>query len=130
MKIFNFCIIVTILMMLSSLSYAGWTKVIQTTNGDEYFVDFQRVKKHDGYVYWRQLTNRVKPSPSGVLSGKFYFQTDCKLLRYKTLSFSAHKAPMGEGIGITDNTPDQDWRFLPRNSSMETSLKAICKYVK
>ncbi len=130
MRTFNFCFILAIISMLSSLSYAGWTKIIQTANGDEYFVDFQRVKKHNGYVYWWQLTNRVKPSSSGVLSGKFYFQTDCKLLRYKTLSFSAYKSPMGEGIGITDNTPDKDWGYLPRNSSMETSLKEICKYVK
>ena len=130
MRTFLSFMILAFLTMPSSLCYAGWTKVIKTANGDEYYVDFERVKKHDGYIYWWQLTNRAKPSPSGVLSGKFYFQTDCKLLRYKTLSFSAYKSPMGEGIGIIDNTPDKDWGYLPRNSSMETSLKAICNNVK
>jgi hypothetical protein len=128
MKTLAFFIIFAISVIFSSNSYADWTKVTETANGDTYYVDFKRIKKHDGYVYWWQLTNRLKPSSSGILSGKFYFQSDCKMFRYKTLSFSAHKKSMGEGVGKADNTPDKDWGYLPPNSSMETSLKAVCKF--
>jgi hypothetical protein len=116
--------------MLPISSYAGWTKVAEAMNGDKYYVDFEIIKQQNGYIFWWQLTDRLKPSPTGVSSGKFYFQSDCKILSYKILSFSAHKEPMGEGIGKVDNTPDKEWGYLPINSPMKKTLIAACKHAK
>ena len=111
-------------------SYASWTEVTEAKNGDKYYVDFDKIKEQDGYIFWWQLTDRFKASPTGVSSGKFYFQSDCKKLRFKILSFSAHKQPMGKGIGKIDDTPDKEWAYLPQNSPMKNSLIAACKYAK
>ena len=112
--------------MSSSTSFAGWTKVSENVRGDTYYVDFERIKKHDGYVYYWELIDFLKPSPYGDLSDKTYAQGDCKKFRYKNLSFSFHKKPMGGGTGETSNTPDKEWDYPPPNSVIETVLKTVC----
>ena len=85
-------------MFSSSTSFAGWKKVdTNTETGDTFYVDFERIKKHDGYVYWWDLTDLLKPNEYGILSGKIYKQGDCKKFRYKWLSMSFHKESMGGG---------------------------------
>ena len=86
------------LMFSPSTSFAGWKKVdTNTETGDTFYVDFERIKKHDGYVYWWDLTDLLKPNEYGILSGKIYKQGDCKKFRYKWLSMSFHKESMGGG---------------------------------
>ena len=110
-------------MFSPSTSFAGWTKVSENASGDTYYVDFERIKKHDGYVYYWYLTDYLKPTPGGNLSDKIYKQGDCKKFRSKWLSWSFYKEPMGRG----NNTPDKEWRFP---SSYETVLKSVCAYAK
>ena len=43
---------VLVLSLLSSPVFAGWTKVEESVTGSTFYVDFDRIKKHDGYVYW------------------------------------------------------------------------------
>ena len=42
---------------LSSPSYAEWTKVDEGVDGDTYYVDFKRIRQHDGFVYFWDLTD-------------------------------------------------------------------------
>ena len=79
--------------MFSSTSFADWTKVDENNIGTSFYVDFERIRKHDGYVYWWELSDYLKPTKYGMLSGKKYLQGDCKLFRYKYLSGSYHKLP-------------------------------------
>ena len=111
--------------MFSSPSYAKWTIVSKSVSGDTFYVDFERIRKHDGYVYWWDLTDYLKPSSLGHLSGKIYKQGDCKLFRYKVLSWSFHKEPMGGGIGAV-TPPDKEWKYPHPNSSNEIILKSVC----
>ncbi len=53
------------------------------------------IKEHNGYVYWWSLSDRLKPSESGIMSGKTYVQGDCGVNRYKWLSIIYYKQPMG-----------------------------------
>jgi len=112
--------------MFSSSSYAEWTKMSENEFGDTFYVDFERIKKHDGYVYWWRLSDYLKPTSYGHLSGKVYNQGDCKLFRFKNLSYSFHKEPMGGGTGDTNNVPDKEWTYPPPNTSGETILKQVC----
>ena len=36
----------------SSPSFAEWTKIGENVYGTTFYVDFTRIRKHDGYVYW------------------------------------------------------------------------------
>jgi hypothetical protein len=113
-------------LMFSSPSYAKWTKVSKNVKGNTYYVDLERIRKHDGYVYWWQLGDYLKPTKYGDLSSKTYNQVDCKLFRFKSLSYSFHKEPMGGGTGVMDNVPDKEWRYPSPNSVNEIILKSVC----
>ena len=80
--------------MFSTPSYGEWTKVEKSVEGNTFYVDFERIRKHGGYVYWWDLTDRLK-TKQGFLSGKVYSQGDCKLFRYITLSYSLHERTYG-----------------------------------
>ena len=114
--------------MFSLPSYAGLTKISENVDGDIYYVDFERIRKHDGYVYFWRLRDYLKPDKFGDLSSQIYNQVDCKLFRKKTLSYSFHKEPMGGGPGevsqpIGDN---ENWVYPTPKSVNEEILKEVC----
>ena len=113
--------------MFSTTSFADWTEVSESVDGDTFYVDFERIRKHGGYVYYWMLSDYLKPDETEILSGKVYHQGDCELFRFKGLSWSFHKEPMGGGTGEIDNEPDKDWTYPPPDSVIETVLKAVCR---
>ena len=112
--------------MFSSPSYAEWWKMGKNVDGTTFYVDFERIRKNDGYVYSWELTDLLKPNKWGYLSGKMYKQVDCKLFRIKRLSSSHHKEPMGGGTGTTNNVPDKEWTYPSPQSVDESVLKQVC----
>ena len=112
--------------MFSSPSYAKWTKVSTNTIGVTFYVDFERIRKVDGFVYYWELGDYLKPSPEGHLSGKRYHQGDCKLFRYKSLSSVVHKQPMGRGWWRTSPQKKPEWIYPSLGSVAEVVLKKIC----
>ena len=111
--------------MFSSTSFADWTKVDKSEIGNHY-VDFDKIKKHDGYVYYWYLIDYLRSDPDGDLSYKNYKQGDCKLFRFKSLSFSFHKEPMGGGSPQTVTPKNPEWKYPPPNFSSESILKQVC----
>ena len=59
-------------LMFSTPSYAEWTKVGSNVEGDVFYVDFDRIRKHEGYVYFWELIDYLKPTKFGDLSNKNY----------------------------------------------------------
>jgi len=119
-----FTLLVSIV-MFPSPSYSKWTKVVESVKGDTHYVDFDRIRKHGGYVYYWRLADYLKPS-GGDLSIKVYNQVDCKLFRFKTLSYSFHKDPMGKGTGDVQESIKKHWKYPTPNSSIEYILKSVC----
>ena len=113
-------------MMLSSISFAEWTKVAKGSSGNIFYLDFERIRKHNGYVYWWDMVDFLKPDKYGDLSVKLYKEGDCKLFRYRPLSFSFHKEPMGYGTGDVQESQKKNWGYPPPNSMSEKILKAVC----
>jgi hypothetical protein len=120
---------VFVLTVFSTPVFAEWTKVGGNVFGP-FYVDFDRIRKHGGYVYWWTLSDLLKPTEQGHLSDKTYRQGDCKLFRYKDLSISTHKLPMGNGIGDSNSLKNTEWEYPPPNSVSEEVLKSVCKYAK
>ena len=114
-------------LLFPTSSNADW-KQVWNSLGDTYYLDFEKIKKSEGYVYYWQLLNYVKPDESGYLSSKGYTQGDCQTFRFKFLSSSLHKERMGIGTGEVDNTPDKTWTYPSPNSVFEDNLKSVCKY--
>ena len=113
--------------MFSSTSFGGWTKVDENMDtGTIFYVDFERIRKVDGYVYFWDLSDLLKPNRFGRLSVKHYQQGDCKLFRFKILTLVHHNQPMGLDTGKTSNQKNPEWMYPPPNSSGEDILKSVC----
>ena len=114
-------------LMFSSTTYAEWTELGTTTDGTTIYVDFERIRKNDGYFYFWNLSDYLKPSPYGDLSSKVYYQGDCKLFRMLRLSSSYYTQPMGEGTPSTVNNKQYgEWIYPSPNSAHEAILKTVC----
>ena len=115
-------------LMFASPAYADWEKVTKNVDGDNYYVDFDRIRTNGGYVYWWGLADYLKPTDNGVLSYKVYYQGDCEMFRRKALSFIFYKQSMGEGSGNTFPPPKPEWSYPSPNSTAEETLKRVCKF--
>ena len=125
----NLLLIFTLLfssVFFSSSSYAGWEKVSADAGGNTHYVDYERIRKVDGFVYYWYLSDLLKPDKDGDLSSKTYIQGDCKLFRHKGLSGSFHKEPMGGGTGDVQEPVKKGWKYPSPNSVSETILKSVC----
>jgi hypothetical protein len=113
--------------MFSSPSYSEWTKLSTNVDGTTFYVDLEGERKQDGYVYIWELVDFAKPVDdkdilyeSGTMSLKGYLQVDCKIISYKfgtvsrnirrfrTVSVTSYKQPMGRGTGKTVKV-DEPW---------------------
>ena len=102
----------------------------ENVDGDTFYVDFERIRKVDEYVYYWYLIDKAKPNLWGDLSYRGYYEGDCKLFRFKILRHSYYTEPMGEGIpSKSNNNPENEWRYPPPDSTSETILKTVCDYV-
>jgi hypothetical protein len=115
-------------LVFSSPSYADWTKVDTNVDGHTFYVDFDRIRKHDGYVYFWELADYLKPLLGKYLSAKLYYQVDCKLFRVKALEGNFYKDSMGNGAIISDSSKEDMWHYPPPNSSIETILNSVCSH--
>ncbi|MDC0651236.1 hypothetical protein OAP52_04155 [Hellea sp.] len=112
-------------LMIASPAYADWVKLGDSVVGTSY-VDFDRIRTNGGYVYFWQLTDFSEPK-QGMLSFKSYVQGDCEIFRFKYLSTSFYKTPMGEGSGDTFSPPNPEWTYPSPNSAGEVILKEVCR---
>ena len=116
--------------VLSTSSDADWTKVTQALNGDDHYVDFERIRKHSGQVYYWVMRDYLKPDEFGYLSDKYYYQGDCKQNRYNGLNAILYKEPMIEGDGESTRLKSKKWVYSNSKTLSATILKAVCKYMK
>ena len=135
-------IALTFTVMFSSTSFAGWKKVTDELQIIQYaefvwksvltfYVDFERIRKSDEYVYWWMILERERaPLGTNELSFRSYAQGDCKIFRYKFLQYSAHEERMGKGSGRDTTHKNPEWIYPTPNSSNETILKSVCAYTK
>ena len=112
----------------SQLNPIKWEKVNEDTKGNTFYVDFERIRKHHGYVYWWQLVNYRKRDKWGFFSYQLYNQGDCNVIRVKTLTFVFHKKPMGGDIGRTEAPigKNGDWRYPSPYTVDEAILRSLC----
>ena len=75
------------------------------------FIFINQLVINDGYVYWWRLGNYLVPTEYGDMSVKRYFQTDCVLMRDKTLSAIFYKQPMGNGESDVFNPSSSEWHY-------------------
>ena len=113
-------------MTLPSPSCAEWAKVGENEVGETFYLDSERTRSEEGYIYVWSLLDRDKPNHVGYFSTQIFRQIDCKLSRFKVLRYSFHEANMGRGKGRTLTAKQPDWDYPPPNSSGALILKSVC----
>tara|TARA_A100001015_G_scaffold208640_1_gene233460 strand:+ start:1116 stop:1508 length:393 start_codon:yes stop_codon:yes gene_type:complete len=117
-------------LIFSSTSLAGWDSVTQSVDGNNtLYVDFDRIRKNDGFIYFWVMRNSLKPDESGNSSSRAYYQGDCKIFKSKILSITVFKEQKGRGTGETDDTP-ANWMYPSPHSMHEILLNSVCDYEK
>jgi len=89
-------------------------------------MDIDRIRMNDGYVYVWYLTDLIKPTESGIMSVKGYWEIDCKAFRFKTLTYIFYKQPMGEGESNVISRDNPEWIYPLPDSSTESTLNTVC----
>ena len=99
-------------------------------DGHTVYLDFERIRKVDGFVYFWRLVDNLKPDKHGDLSYTTYYQGDCKLFRFKVLIGYFYKDQMGRGTGeiFKPKGDDANWLYPSPKSSDEINLKKVCRY--
>ena len=128
MKYILAVLVMTFSMQFSAGSWAEWTEVSEGAKGNKYYVDFDRIRKVNGLVYYWMLRDRLEPGEYGSLSTKLYNKADCETMREMRLSFSTYKLPMAEGTAAGPFTPDPEWMYAPPDSVLEDILEAVCAH--
>lgn len=124
-------LLITLLASLtvSPVAHAEWTKVIKNEIGDNFYVNFERIKKHSDKIYYWELIGFFKPSELGVRSNRSYIEAECDRLRIRYLNSTFFFGPMASGTILAEiNTPEKNWRYVPPDSVDDLILKAVCNH--
>ena len=103
-----------------------WYMIVTNNSGNTFYVDFDSIKKADGFVYFWMLKDLVKPTSRGIFSNTQYMESDCKLFRYKILSFSYYTEQMGLGTPTHTSNRDTEWRYATPEAADQLILNAVC----
>ena len=89
----------------------------------------ERIRKHNGKVYYWELADFLKPTKYGDSSARTYIEAECGQFRLRGLNYEFYGGSMGSGkISTSKNTPSEDWRYPSPNSSSETILTIVCNH--
>jgi len=112
--------------LISFNSYGGWKWIGDSVSSNDYYIDFEKIKKIDGYNYYWFLTDLLKSDEYGYFSYISYVQGDCKLSRYMYLSDFYYNQPMGKGKVTSNTIENPKWDYPPPGSVNEFILKQVC----
>ena len=123
--------------MLSFNSYGEWTEVGTNSDDDSFYIDLEKIKINDGYVYWWDLSTSSEGYESELelwegeaFSFISYVQGDCQINRAKELTSNVYLEPMGEEYVYTYTDPDPQWDYFPPNSIGDELFDISCRLMK
>ena len=123
-------LLVLALIILSSSVFADWKYVSTSTSGIDWYIDYQTIKKNNGYYYFYAMTDLLEPDKDGDLSYAGYRKADCKIYRYMVLNEFYYTKNMGKGKLTNNPSKNPEWKYPPPKSMNQTILRTICDYVK
>ena len=121
-------ITLTIIFLFQSFPSLGeWTKITRNTDKDVFYIDFDKIKKIDGHVYYWTLIDFSKMDQEGDLSEKNYRKVDCKNSRKSFLRRIFYNQSMGRGQLTDYDEGLNKWTYVIPDSTDEFILNIVCK---
>ena len=105
---------------------AKWSIISISTDGEtRYFLDYDRIRKHNGNTYYWMMTDRSGKDDT-FLSTVEYSVADCALFKSRYLKLFFFFKEMGRGESIEDDEPGGPWTYPLPNSNHENILQEVC----
>ena len=101
-------------MVISSVAYAGWTKVTKATSGVSIYIDFDRIRKTGIKTYFWKLVDFPKPKKIAVplmLSNTEYLEAEAGSFRSRYLVANVYPTPMANGTPSETFKGQKDWDY-------------------
>ena len=120
------------LLFSSTLSFGqSWDLKVQSTVGNEYYLDMTSIKQKGSLISYSQLTNY----PDGIDYNRTLFHstvvsrlTDCVENKFKTLGMIGYSDFYGKGKIVVVNTkPTKDWIIINMNKITGDIQREVCK---
>jgi len=109
--------------------FAGWTEASKSVDGDTWYIDYGTVKENNGYVYYWDLDDLLKPDSEGDLSYKALNEVDCGTPRkFRYLSVSYYTQPMASGSVSSSSNNASGWYYLKPNNVSGIMINETCDY--
>ncbi|MDA9357495.1 hypothetical protein N9R34_01350 [Candidatus Thioglobus sp.] len=115
--------------LISFNSFGEWKKVGENAGGT-YYIDSEKIREGNRYVYWWSLSDYKTPNSYGDMSSKVYNETDCEVFRTRILTGDYYEQPMGMGSSVNETSDNPKWIYPTPGSSREYVTKYICDYIK
>jgi len=111
--------------LFPSTSLGEWKYFLSTSDDNKFYVDYDRIREKNGYVYFWSKTEFKNKFMDKYLSSLEYKMGDCELFRVKFLDITLYTGNMlvGDSKIIT---PKDKWTYVNPNSYLEKILKSVC----
>ena len=111
---------------------AKWEKVTQGLNGQDFYIDTEKIQESENYVYFWQLINYLQPDEYGDLSARIFIEADCKNFSFRWLYLAYHKEAMAADNAKVAQASKivSNWQNPYIKSTSKAVLEHACNYVK
>ena len=82
----------------------NWTKVTESEQGNSFYVDINSIKKHNGFVYYWELTDYLEPLEGIANSSIVKYKVDCGEEKRTWLNDTYYSQSKGRGRIVEDNS--------------------------
>ena len=126
---FKFCLLAFV-MMIASPAWANWTKVAESENKLEIYIDLRTVHKDGNNRKVWQLTNYPTPQFANgqeLLSIRARYEFDCKHDKRRSLTATAFTELFAGGKSVGTEDVIGDWKDIPPDSVVWDTMKRVCK---
>ena len=122
-------LLVLFLVMISFNSYAEWSLVARSTDKIEYYIDFDRVSKNNGYVYYWVLSNFPSPPYAKGKSSLELYEVNCSPpIKERRKAYYFYNSTMGKKGTRSPvfDTSTGPWEYSVPGSVQERLIEAVC----
>ncbi len=126
MKKLSIILILLFSVMFSFNCFAKWEYLTRDINDNTFYLDYERIRKVDNFIYFWVLTNFSSIDKFGELSTIYYREGDCKLFRDRDLEVRGFTKSMGKGIMKQYKPEITEFETPFPNTVNERILNVIC----
>ena len=120
-----FCFFLGLSSKILSSEYQ-WVQVLNTDNGNIFFIDKISLKKEGDKVFFIKLHEYSDFNDYGEKSSIIHHEVDCKNLKFKYLTDFYFKLPMGEGEPSFVGNEESDWIEVKEDTILKVLVSYVC----